>query len=60
MSVWPHLPVAVEIQPPQQMLATAAVLLAKTSKPLCNQPAGVARAAVAESLSGFAETGKKT
>jgi len=43
------------------MLATAAALLAKTSKPLCNQRlAGVARAAAAESYSGFAETGKKT
>jgi len=53
--------VAGEFQPPQQMLATAAVLLAKTSKPLCNQqPAGVASAAVAESYSGFAETGTKT
>jgi len=42
------------------MLATAAALLAKTSKPLCNQqPAGVARAAAAKSYSGFAETGKE-
>ena len=37
VSVRPHLPMAGKVQPPQQVLATAAVLLAEISKPLCNQ-----------------------